>query len=185
MCWVGRILASIDSNGEVWRIFLQVQILHIEKFTRRHVSTQKRSRPCIGSAFFSTVPRIYFTKMLVKLLLKRLATLTVAPNEFLLGRAFAGAVVCRFSLKAAKRIHHGDSKRTGVGPAIGLDIALPANQRLSLLLRFALRLLLLIDLTPAVLALPLSFVTTPVFAGTVLLFAFSGILALVSTTPSR
>jgi hypothetical protein len=38
---------------------------------------------------------------------------------------------------------------------------------------------------PAVLALPLSLVTTAVFAGTVLLFAFCGILAFVSTTPSR
>jgi hypothetical protein len=41
------------------------------------------------------------------------------------------------------------------------------------------------DLTPAVFALPLSLVTTPVFDGTFLLFAFCGMLAFVSTTPSR
>src|SRR6266576_7295187 len=46
-------------------------------------------------------------------------------------------------------------------------------------------LLPLIDFTPAVFALPLSFVTTPVFDETVLLLAFAGILAFVSTTPVR
>jgi hypothetical protein len=45
--------------------------------------------------------------------------------------------------------------------------------------------LLLVDLIPAVFALPLSFVRTAVFDDTVLLFAFFGMLALVSTTPSR
>jgi hypothetical protein len=52
-------------------------------------------------------------------------------------------------------------------------------------LLFAFRLLLLVDLTPAVLALPLSLVKTPVFDETVLLFAFAGMFALASTTPWR
>ncbi|MCA1573476.1 MAG: hypothetical protein LC770_02845, partial [Acidobacteria bacterium] len=50
---------------------------------------------------------------------------------------------------------------------------------------FAFRLLLLVDLTPAVLALPLSLVNTAVFDETVLLFVFAGMFALASTTPSR
>jgi hypothetical protein len=43
----------------------------------------------------------------------------------------------------------------------------------------------LIDLTPAVFLFPLLLVTTPVFEETLLLFVFSGMLTLVSTTPSR
>lgn len=45
--------------------------------------------------------------------------------------------------------------------------------------------LLLVELTPAVFAFPLSLVSTAVFDETVLLLAFSGILAFVWTMPSR
>lgn len=58
--------------------------------------------------------------------------------------------------------------------------------RLLFLLPFAfLLVLLLVDLTPLVLALPLSLVNTAVFDDTVLLFVFAGMFALTSTTPSR
>jgi hypothetical protein len=43
----------------------------------------------------------------------------------------------------------------------------------------------LVDLTPAVFALPLSLVNTPVLDETVLLLVFAGMFALASTTPSR
>jgi hypothetical protein len=53
-------------------------------------------------------------------------TLLVKRSElFLLRRGFALSFFGRFSLKAAKRVHHNDSKRIGVESVVGLDISLP------------------------------------------------------------
>ena len=99
-------------------------------------------------------------------------------------RPFERTAEGRFSLKAANRIHHVESERLIVGSLFLLYIK-HHNYRLLLPFLLPFRLLLLIDLTPSVFALPLSLVTTPVFAGTELALAFFGMLAFVSTIPSR
>jgi hypothetical protein len=50
---------------------------------------------------------------------------------------------------------------------------------------FLFELLLFVDRTPSVFALPLSLVSTAVFDETVLLLVLAGMFALASTTPSR
>ncbi len=64
----------------------------------------------------------YFTERLVKLTRRSAAIFTENFDDLGRGRMTARAAGRRFSLKAARRFHHEDSKSIGDGTVVGLDI---------------------------------------------------------------